>query len=161
MAVHVRTMSMMGYSESFHASTPRDSVITSSNTNEACEPVVFDYHEKQRPAKKPPSSFISSEQSGPWKRRFLFCALAFTFGLMIIDLSMQVTGCECHDSLAFMLVDAILFSILTICLSINTVSLFFLLHALQHQSWKDKIIIGGVSLLFTLSYMSTAGYMLF
>ena len=51
---------------------------------------------------------------------------------MVIDLSMQVTGCECHDSLAFMLVDAILFSILTICLTINTVSLFFLLNALQH-----------------------------
>ena len=46
MALHVRTMSMMGYSESFRGSTPRDSVLTSSNTNDAGEPQVFDYHER-------------------------------------------------------------------------------------------------------------------
>ena len=55
--------------------------------------------------------------------------------------------------------DAIIFSILTIVLSVCTVQLFIFLRQLSHTSVREKCLIGAVCGLFTISYICRTAYL--
>mmetsp|Transcript_37145 Transcript_37145/g.48848 ORF Transcript_37145/g.48848 Transcript_37145/m.48848 type:complete len:111 (-) Transcript_37145:326-658(-) len=57
--------------------------------------------------------------------------------------------------------DAIVFGILTICLTICTVMLFIRLRVMSLQSRKDKNVMGAVAALFTFSYLARSVYLMY
>lgn len=60
----------------------------------------------------------------------------------------------------FTLTDAIVFSILTLVLLVCTVQLFIFLKMLRHTSRREKMLIGSITFLFTLSYVSRTTYLI-
>ena len=66
-----------------------------------------------------------------------------------------------QEDIIFTLMDAIIFSTLTVVLSICTVQLFMFLHKLSHTSIREKCLIGSVCGLFTVSYISRTVYLFF
>ena len=57
--------------------------------------------------------------------------------------------------------DAIIFSLLTIALSVITVQLFLFLKVLQTTSFKEKFLIACVCSLFTISYIVRTCYLVY
>lgn len=57
--------------------------------------------------------------------------------------------------------DAVVFSILTIILCVCTCRLFVYLQQLSHENKKQKLLIGSVCALFTISYIARALYLFF
>ena len=96
-------------------------------------------------------------------RLFLTISLITTVIMMCIDMGINCpvyTNLENRD-IIFTLMDAIIFSVLTVMLSICTVQLFMFLHKLRHTCMREKCLIGSVCGLFTISYISRTAYLFF
>ena len=65
-----------------------------------------------------------------------------------------------HYVLIFSLLDAVVFSILTIVLCVCTIQLFYFLKVLRHTSRREKLLIGIVSCLFTTSFVVRFVYLI-
>ena len=57
--------------------------------------------------------------------------------------------------------DALIFGVLTIVLSISTLYLFMFLRMVRHSNTRTKLLIGGICTLFTVSYIVRVAYLVF